>query len=237
MHVPTRSDAPALPPRPAPAVGWHSTAVLCALFLALLALVVCGWGPLMSLDRRVADGLHPIAVGHHGWTGFVHWLSERLWDPWTMRAVLAVAALWLARRRAWLLIAWVAGTSAAGTAVQQALKSAVDRDRPHWPDPVAVASYQAFPSGHALTATVTCGLVVWLLWLHRVRPAGIRAALAVGALSVIGVGFTRLYLGVHWLSDVVGGWLLGAALVTGAVWAYDAVAAGRDGAEAGRAEA
>ncbi|MEU2870622.1 phosphatase PAP2 family protein [Streptomyces olivoreticuli] len=233
MHVPTRPAAPAVPPRLSHTTGKHASAVLCVLFLALLALVACEWGPLVSLDRWVADGLHPVAVGHHGWTRFVHWLSDRLWDPWTMRAVLAVAALWLLRRREWLLVAWVAGTSALGTAMQQLLKAAVDRDRPRWPDPVAVAGYQAFPSGHALTATVTCGLVVWLLWLRRVRPAGIRTALVVGAVSVVGVGFTRLYLGVHWLSDVVGGWLLGAALVAGSAWAYDAVAVRRTAAGSG----
>lgn len=44
--------------------------------------------------------------------------------------------------------------------------------------------------------------------------------IAVAAVSVLGVGFTRLYLGVHWPSDVLGGWLLGAALVYGAIASY-----------------
>ncbi|MGW1071259.1 phosphatase PAP2 family protein [Streptomyces sp. NPDC002537] len=223
MHVPTRPDAPAVPPRLERSVRMGAGVALGVLFIALLILVACSWGPLISLDHRVADGLHPTAVGHRGWTRFVRWLSGRLWDPWTMRAALAVAAVWLLRRREWVLVAWIAGVSVLGTALQQGIKAAVGRDRPTWPDPVATASYQAFPSGHALTATVTCGLLVWLLWLHRVRAGVVRAALAVSAVSVVGVGFTRLYLGVHWLSDVVAGWLLGGALVAGSAWVYDKV--------------
>ncbi|MEU7105670.1 phosphatase PAP2 family protein [Streptomyces sp. NPDC046215] len=186
---------------------------LCGVFVVLLVLVAAAWGPLDSLDRQVADGLHPTAVDHRGWTHTMRVLSDWLWDPWTMRAALAVTALWLARRQEWLLVAWVAVTSALGTGLQQGLKAAVGRDRPRWTDPVATAHYQAFPSGHALTATVACGLLVWLLWLHGTRTGGVRTALALGAVSVLGVGFTRVYLGVHWLSDVVGGCLLGAALV------------------------
>ncbi|MCC3766142.1 phosphatase PAP2 family protein [Streptomyces sp. UNOC14_S4] len=206
---------------------WRCAAVLCALFVVLLVLVACSWGPLISLDRRVADGLHPLAVGHQGWTRVVRWLSGVLWDPWTMRAVLAIAAIRLARRREWLLVVWIAVTSALGTVLQQTLKAAVGRSRPRWPDPVATASYQAFPSGHALTATVTCGLLVWLLWLHRSRAGVIRVTWAASAVSVIGVGFTRLYLGVHWLSDVVAGWLLGGALVSASAWAYEVLVRGR----------
>ncbi|WKU48102.1 phosphatase PAP2 family protein [Streptomyces sp. VNUA116] len=216
MHAPPR-PSPALPGSPSrpPArpVAIRTGLVLAAVFCVLLALVTSAWEPLVSLDRQIADGLHPVAVEHPGWTRCVRVLSDRLWDPWTMRAALAVAVLWLVRRRDWLLCAWIAGTSALGTALQQGLKAAVGRARPSWPDPVVTAHYAAFPSGHALTATVTCGLLVWLLRRHGVRAAVLRAAAVVAAVSVLGVGFTRLYLGVHWLSDVVGGWVLGGALV------------------------
>ncbi|MBT2387836.1 phosphatase PAP2 family protein [Streptomyces sp. ISL-11] len=221
MHPATRpSPAPTARPRPPAFTGKGAGAVLCALFLVLLALVAGAWGPLESLDRRIADGLHPVAVEHHGWTHAVRVLSDWVWDPWTMRAALAVAALWLVRRREWPLALWVAGTSLLGTALQQGIKAAVGRDRPRWPDPVATAHFQAFPSGHALSATVACGLLVWLLWLHGVRRQVVCAALVAGAVSMVGVGLTRVYLGVHWLSDVVGGWLLGSALVAASAGVY-----------------
>ncbi len=66
-------------------------------------------------------------------------------------------------------------------------------------------------------------MLLWLLRLHGARPPWRWAAGAVAGVSVVGVGFTRVYLGVHWLSDVVGGWLLGGALVAGAASAYGAL--------------
>lgn len=208
--------------------------VLGALFMVLLVLVGIGWAPLLTLDGRVADGLHPVATGHRGWTHAMRVLSDWPWDPWTMRAALAVAALWLVRRREWVLAVWIAVTSLLGTALQQGLKAAVGRDRPSWPDPVATAHYQAFPSGHALSATVACGLLVWLLWLYGAAPRWVRGAGAAAVVSVAGVGFTRVYLGVHWLSDVVGGWLLGGALVAVSAGVYAATPERRGGGGSGR---
>jgi undecaprenyl-diphosphatase len=83
------------------------------------------------------------------------------------------------------------------------------------------AHFAAFPSGHAMTAAVTCGLALWLMARFGVGRGPRTAVLAVGAVSVLGVGLTRVYLGVHWASDVLGGWLLGVCLVALAVLAYE----------------
>ncbi|MGW2816663.1 phosphatase PAP2 family protein [Streptomyces sp. NPDC001415] len=189
--------------------------LVCALVAGLLlVLVVAEWGPLMSLDRAVADGLHRRAVADPGLTHVNRVLTDWVWDPWTMRALLAMVVgvlLWRGER---LLALWVAATSGLGTAVQQGLKAAVDRDRPRWPDPVDSAGYAAFPSGHALSVTVAFGLLVWLLGLHGAGRRTRTTVLVIGVVSALGVGFTRLFLGVHWFSDVVGGWLTGVAIVT-----------------------
>ncbi|GAA0686913.1 phosphatase PAP2 family protein [Streptomyces malaysiensis subsp. malaysiensis] len=200
-----------------------TAAVFTALFLVLLALVATHWGPLGSTDRDIVVALHRSAVEHRGWTKANRVLTDWVWDPWTMRALLAVAVGWLLWRREWLLALWVAVTAAAGTALQQAIKAGVDRARPQWPDPVDSAHYAAFPSGHALTTTVTFGLLLWLLTLHGAPAKWLRLMAVVAAVSVLGVGFTRLYLGVHWPSDVLAGWLLGAALVYAAIASYGCV--------------
>ncbi|GGY55063.1 phosphatase PAP2 family protein [Streptomyces xanthochromogenes] len=189
--------------------------IVCALFAgALLALVVARWGPLMSLDRSIAEGLHRRAVADAGLTHANRILTDWVWDPWAMRALLAVVVgvlLWRGER---LLALWVAATSGLGTAVQQGLKAAVGRDRPQWPDPVDSAGFAAFPSGHAIGVTVAFGLLVWVLALRGAGRGPRTAVLVVGVVSALGVGFTRLFLGVHWFSDVVGGWLIGVAVVT-----------------------
>ncbi|MET7370202.1 phosphatase PAP2 family protein [Streptomyces sp. NPDC005566] len=204
--------------------GLPTTGVICAALAAvLLTLVAVRWSPLMSLDRTLADALHRRAVTEPGLVQVNRVLTDWVWDPWTMRALIAVAVVALWWRGARLLAVWVAATSALATAVQQGLKAALGRERPQWPDPVDSANYAAFPSGHAMTAVVTCGLLLWLLRLHGAGPGLWRTALTVSGVSVVGVAVTRLYLGVHWLTDVLGGLLLGAAVVAFSSTGYTAL--------------
>lgn len=143
--------------------------VCAALSLTLLVLVAARWSPLMSLDRTVADALHRRAVTEPGLVHVNRVLTDWLWDPWTMRALIAVAVVALWWRGARPLAGWVAATSLFSSLLQQGIKAAVGRERPQWSDPVDSAHYAAFPSGHALTAMVSCGLLLWLLQPARRR--------------------------------------------------------------------
>ncbi|CAM5490156.1 Phosphatase PAP2 family protein OS=Streptomyces alboniger OX=132473 GN=CP975_04390 PE=4 SV=1 [Streptomyces alboniger] len=215
--------APTEPPHPPPG---HRATLIAALSgvpaLLLLLLVALEWGPLIALDKDIARTTHRWAVADPDTTQASRILTDWVWDPWTMRALCAVVVIWLVARGARWLALWLAGACLVASAVQQALKAAVDRPRPVWPDPVDSAHYAAFPSGHAMTAAVVCGLLLWLLRLHGAGPALWRTALALAAVSVAGVGLTRVWLGVHWPTDVLGGWLLGALVValTATTYAY-----------------
>lgn len=227
---PPPSSPPSPPPpppppddRPAGTVAVRTGLACGPLAALLLILVAVRWSPLMSADRTVAEALHRRAVTEPGLVRVNRVLTDWVWDPWTMRALIAVAVIVLWWRGARLLAAWVAATSALTTLVQQGLKAAVGRERPRWTDPVDSAHYAAFPSGHVMTAVVTCGLLVWLLRLHGARPLPLRAMEAVAVISVIGVGLTRMYLGVHWMSDVLGGLLLGVTAVAFSAAGYAAV--------------
>lgn len=207
------SPSPAAPPRARRFVTPFGAALVCAAAaIFLLALVATRWSPLMAADLSVARALHRRAVTEPGLVHANRILTDWVWDPWTMRALIAVAVVALWWRGARVLAGCVAVTSVLGTLVQQALKSAVGRQRPRWPDPVDSAHYAAFPSGHAMTAMVSCALLLWLLRRSGPGRPAWRAALAAAVVSVAGVGLTRLYLGVHWMTDVLGGWLLGAAV-------------------------
>lgn len=221
MHPPP-VDSPPHPNPPGPRSAALAAAALAVPSVLLLLLVAFSWDPLLALDGDIARTTHRWAVDEPGLTHAFRILTDWVWDPWTMRAVAAAAVVWLMwRHRAWWPALWVAVTCAVGTVVQQGLKSAIGRERPVWPDPVDSAHYAAFPSGHAMTATVVCGLLLWLLHLYGAGRALRRTALAVAVVSVVGVGLTRVWLGVHWPSDVVGGWLLGALLVALAVASYE----------------
>ncbi|MCX4830909.1 phosphatase PAP2 family protein [Streptomyces sp. NBC_01016] len=216
MH-PVRPDSPPRRPRPVLAL----TTALALSCVLLLVLVAMRWSPLMRLDRDIVRSLHGRALAEPGVTQVNRVLTDWVWDPWTMRLLCAVIVLVLVwRLRGWLLAGWVAATCLVGSLLQQGLKAAVDRPRPVWRDPVDSAHYAAFPSGHAMTATVVCALVLWLLRRYGAGRTLWRSALALAVVSVLGVGLTRLWLGVHWPSDVLAGWLLGALTVTLSTAAY-----------------
>ncbi|WP_329391255.1 phosphatase PAP2 family protein [Streptomyces sp. NBC_01716] len=225
---PPSRPAPPSPPTPRGAVTPARLAVVLGVAsLTLLALVAAGWGPLFSLDRTVSVDLHRWAVADPGLTHANRILTDWVWDPWTMRVLTAVAffLLWFNGSR--LLACWVALTSLVGALVSQGVKAAVGRERPTWPDPLDSAHYAAFPSGHAMTATVTVGILLWLLRQHGLSGPPWSVAVVVGVVSVFGSGFNRVWLGVHWSSDVVGGWLFGACLVAVSVATYEGRALSR----------
>ncbi|SNX56567.1 undecaprenyl-diphosphatase [Streptomyces sp. TLI_55] len=215
MHSPP-VDAPPSPPDHHTAV--RAAGVLGACSVLLLTLVAVRWRPLMNFDGDIADTTHRWAVEESGLTHAFRILTDWVWDPWTMRLLCAVVVVWLVwRRSAWWTAIWLAVTCAVGTLIQQSLKAAVDRPRPVWQDPVDTAHFAAYPSGHAMTATVVLGLLLWLLHHHDVGRTLWRTALTLSVVSVLGVGLTRIWLGVHWTTDVLGGWLLGGLVVAVAV--------------------
>jgi undecaprenyl-diphosphatase len=120
---------------------------------------------------------------------------------------------------AWLLsrgqvadAAIVAAALIGATLFTDAVKDAVARPRP--PDPVlGPAVGYGFPSGHTLNSTATYGLVALYAWRSRMRPTARRIAVVALASIPFLVGMSRIALGVHWPSDVLGGWLAGMAVV------------------------
>jgi len=139
-------------------------------------------------------------------------------------AVLAAVAWHLSRGERREALAWLA-VGVATALLPEIVKAAVARARPTlWPWLLPTSGY-AFPSGHAVAGAALYPLVGWLVLRSRGRGTlGYGAGLAVGVL----IGLTRLYAGVHWPTDVLAGWSLGAALSLGAVrWLGEPAARGR----------
>ncbi|MFG2652045.1 phosphatase PAP2 family protein [Streptomyces sp. NPDC048436] len=121
------------------------------------------------------------------------------------------------------------GCLASGQALRYGVMALVDRQRPPHLDWRTHASNFSFPSGHTTTAALTAGLLVIAL-LARAPRGRAGLVVAVGCWGAL-VGLTRVYLGVHWLTDVVGGWLLsagwlGLCLCAAAWWLPDRLVAG-----------
>ncbi|MCX4231453.1 phosphatase PAP2 family protein [Streptomyces sp. NPDC020707] len=217
MHSPV--DSP--PHATGPGIALRVAMALAPPTVLLLVLVAASWEPLMALDGDIARTTHRWAVDDPDLTQAFRILTDWVWDPWTMRALIAVTVLWLVLHHgAWWLALWLTATCVLAALLSQGIKAAVDRERPVWSDPVDSAHFAAFPSGHAMTAMVACGLLLWVLRLYGAGRVLWRVALAVAVVSVAGVGFTRIWLGVHWSTDVLGGWLLGALTVALAMVSY-----------------
>ncbi|MGA4728707.1 phosphatase PAP2 family protein [Micromonospora taraxaci] len=206
-------------------LGLRLTLASAAAFLvlvpfALLTLLVLGaWAPLHRLDTAVTDALHGYAQDHRGWVVLMRIWTE-VFAPMPLRAVALLLVVWLLRRGARRLALWAATTMVVGGLVGPLLKLLVGRDRPELLDPVARAAGYSFPSGHALNATLAAGVLLLVLLPYVGRGAA-RVALwvAAGLLTVL-TGLSRVALGVHFTSDVLGGWLLGVAVVAATTAAF-----------------
>src|SRR6187431_2928887 len=177
------------------------------------------WGPLHDLDSGAANNLHAWALGAPGAVGFLQGVST-VFDPWVLRAGAVGAVGVLLLRRQWKLARWAGATVLVAGALGFGLKLLVARTRPSLPDPVSEAPGSSFPSGHALNSMAIIGVLVLLL-LPTV-PRRWRPFVWAGAgLAVALVGFARVALGVHYVSDVVAGWLIGAGLVAATVVAFE----------------
>lgn len=176
-------------------------------------------GRLTTYDRAVVEDLHELVGREPGLVGplqFVSFLGKPIWFYFLVGAVCVY--LW-ARKRIRLII-YLVTTGLVGGLIDTAVKVAVSRPRPDLEDPVATAFGQSFPSGHAFTSTAIYGalLLVFLPALsRRWRPFAIGGCVTLVAL----IAFSRLALGVHFLSDVLGGVVLGAAWLIASTAAFE----------------
>jgi membrane-associated phospholipid phosphatase len=117
---------------------------------------------------------------------------------------LAVSAyLWIKRFRIWVLTLTLAVFG--GMLINFLLKHVFVRQRPHFDDPLLTLTTYSFPSGHTLMATVFYGTLCALLVSRSVNWRWRLLTIALASLMILLVGFSRIYLGAHYLSDVLAG--------------------------------
>ena len=175
--------------------------------LALAVLLYAASGLIVAVDQATAAWLNSLVAPRPAVVAVLQAIAVLGEDVtgWVVVTTLALYVLLRGQRRLAVFVA-VGGLGAA--VLGPTVKALVGRVRPVVDLPVATAPGPSFPSGHALTVTVMVGLL--LLVLLPAAPARLRRPLIViGAVLVVLVAFTRIALGVHFLSDVVGGVVLG----------------------------
>lgn len=207
------------PPRVRPAAGLALLGVALGVF-ALLAADLAWHGPVTNADAGISTWfhgrMHPVltqlllAVTHmHSTLGIL------------LMAAGAAALLAWKKQAAWLpvLVFSVPG----GLVLNSLVKDVFQRARPRFDDTAATLASYSFPSGHTAGATVWWGflLVLWFAWEPRSGPR--IAAVAVAAIMVALTALSRVYLGFHYVSDVLASaaegtaWLVLCFMVTGAL--------------------
>jgi len=201
------------------ALGGLLAAVVSVPFVLLMLLVLAEWEPLARLDRDVADDLHDTARGNPALVDTLEVLAV-VTDPWTLRVVVLGVAVWLWRRGARRLATWAVTTAVVGGLLGALLKILVARSRPVFPEPVAASGGYSFPSGHALNSVLIAGILL-LVFLPVLTAAGRFLAWTAAAVLVLVTGYDRIGLGVHYVSDVVAGWVVALAVLAGTAGAFE----------------
>lgn len=172
--------------------------------------------PLVRFDRALDDYLHSLATPPLT-TFFLIVTALGFIEAIVLLGM--VVATFLALGRRWLFLgSWLAAV--AGSAVlNYLLKQLFERPRPYFEHPLLVETSYSFPSGHAMESFVVYGMLAYFAVL-ALRTWESRVAVVFGTtLLVVLIGFSRMYLGVHYFSDILAGYAAGgvwlSALITG----------------------
>jgi undecaprenyl-diphosphatase len=181
--------------------------VCLVLFFGLTTAVLAGvadtWYRTLMLD--LAAGLEPWLTG---WLKVLSIAGSGLIE--IPLALVLVLGLVLRKRK--VEASWYAAAALSGWALSGLAKLAVQRPRPHLiPRLMHGGGWFSYPSGHSMLAPIIFGLGIIVWAAPWPSPALRRAALVLAALFALAIGFSRVYLGVHYPSDVLGGLLLGTA--------------------------
>ncbi len=134
-----------------------------------------------------------------------------LGSPAVLTLITLAVLGFLGLKRQWRAALFVLGSICGGTAVSSALKELVQRPRPDFVAAIAQTQTYSFPSGHAFLSAVTF-LTLGALLARVQREAEVKIyVLAVAITITVLVGISRIYIGVHWPTDVLAGWCAGAA--------------------------
>ena len=188
-----------LSPRALAIAGWAAFLIAGALFFAI-AWNVSARSSLAALDVQVAMWLHAHATP--ALTAILLAVTQ-LNSTVAMTVLSVVFAMVLARLRERYWILTLACSVGGAMLLNLLLKDAYGRARPHFDDPLVTLGTYSFPSGHTTAAVAFYGVLAAFL-VSRFYHRRLRAAIVTGAIAMIAlVAFSRLYLGAHYLSDVL----------------------------------
>jgi len=175
---------------------------------------------MVRADRALSEELFRIKLSNSWLTPIFNGISFLGFPPWFWLLVSGVS-IYLYRRSQPRLIAYLLTTTLGGSVINTIVKQVVNRPRPTFKDRAAITfqSGKSFPSGHAMSSTIAYGALL-LIFLPLVPKRFRRLAIGGTVGLVLLIGVARLGLGVHFLSDVIGGYVLGIAWLSASTAAF-----------------
>jgi membrane-associated phospholipid phosphatase len=187
-------------------------------FFVTLGADILSGGELSAFDVAFADALHDEQDG--AWQHFFSFVSV-LGTGYAVGIGTAVGTvILLVRQQNVLAFGWAA-SQAGGGLLNLALKGLFARSRPEYADPILAASSWSFPSGHAMGTFILCGVACYLLLRESRSLVTTSVVVTLAAMWSVVMAFSRLYLGVHFASDVIAGIVAGVAWVAVCVSAFE----------------
>jgi undecaprenyl-diphosphatase len=164
---------------------------------------------MFRVDQGIAVSLNHAVAGHPTLVKILSTVTQ-LGGRWQLVAIVLIAVAGLLIRRQPRLALYLVITGIGEVILDPALKAIIGRIRPIVPDPIAHGGGNSFPSGHSLGSFVVYGALL-LVFLPVIQRRWRPFAIALAALVIVAVGLSRIALGVHFVSDVLGAWFLGVA--------------------------
>lgn len=199
----------AQPTRPGLVVS--SIATLATVFVLMAVLVGFGVGFAHDIDHDVAQSAYDLSSGNDSFVAFLRHMAVALGTVTLLVAMAATAAYaWWRRERR--IAVWILLATAVEAMANPLLKQIFERDRPHWSQPLSTAGGYSFPSGHAASAGLFCTVAILLTIVLTGRGWRRRLIITLWVLFGLAIAANRVLLGVHFLSDVIGGLSLGSLI-------------------------
>lgn len=157
-----------------------------------------------QLDLSILLSLHEI---HRPWLDTVMLGLTFLGEPWLLTIASLVVGVWLLWRQQRSEAMTLAIAAVGATGLNLWLKTLFGRARPELWERIVDVRYYSFPSGHAMLSMVVYGLLGYLLatYLRNWRLSIVSLTIAL----ILSIGFSRLYFGVHWPTDIIAGYAAG----------------------------
>ncbi len=162
-----------------------------------------------AFDKTILLAIHQLA---NPALDFIMVGITRLGDPKTVVPLTAAVLGLLLWKRHYAEARFFALDTFGGAVLSYFLKLAFSKQRPQlWDSPINEVTF-SYPSGHALGSVVLYGFLSYIV--ASLHPQYLKAAYSVGLLLIVTIGFSRLYLGVHWPTDIIGGYGIGLIWIT-----------------------